>query len=265
MSAPTPDRASDLGRIRAALSEARVALRSLSNVDLGLKGAGDPVTEADLAVDAVLRRCLLREGEGWLSEETRDDPVRLVRRRVWIVDPIDGTREFVEGIPEWSVSVGLVEDGRPIAGGVLNPATDEAVVGAVGCGVMLNDAPVRVRNGGRLQGATILASRSECRRGEWDSHKAAPFRVRPMGSVAWKLACVAAGKADGTWTEKPRNEWDLAAGVALILAAGGASRLPDGSEPRFNRPETLLPGLFAGPEGLVEDARAYCAAGKRAG
>ena len=264
MSPPT-DRGSDLGRIRAALGEARLALRSLSNVDLGLKGEGDPVTEADLAVDAVLRRCLLREGEGWLSEETRDDPGRLGRRRVWIVDPIDGTREFVEGIPEWSVSIGLVEDGRPVAGGILNPATGEAIVGAVGSGVTLNDAPVRLRNRGRLEGATILASRSEFRRGEWDCHKTAPFRALPVGSVAWKLACVASGKADGTWTEKPRNEWDLAGGVALVLAAGGTCRLPDGCEPLFNRPDTLLPGLFAGPEGLIEDARAYCAAGKRTG
>src|ERR1700732_2013216 len=95
----------------------------------------DPVTEADRALDAVLRKELLREGEGWLSEESVDDPIRLDRSRVWVVDPLDGTREFVKGIPEFCVSIGFVEDGRPVAGGIHNPATQETFVGAIARGV----------------------------------------------------------------------------------------------------------------------------------
>ena len=107
-------------------------------------GGRGPVTEADRAVDAALARILPRDGEGWLSEESRDDRSRLSRRRVWAVDPLDGTKEFVEGVPEWCVSVGFVEDGRPVAGGIANPATGEQVLGAVGHGVTYNGRPARV-------------------------------------------------------------------------------------------------------------------------
>lgn len=115
----------DLARIRDALARAAEALRPFTSGDIDhvTKDRGAPLTDADLAVNRVLLDALPRPDEGWLSEETRDDPSRLSRRRIWIVDPIDGTREFVDGIPEWCVSVGLVEDGEPVAGGIHNPAT----------------------------------------------------------------------------------------------------------------------------------------------
>src|ERR1700736_5506616 len=102
------------------------------------KAGHDPVTEADRAVDAVLRQNLLRDGEGWLSEESVDDVSRLSKSRVWVVDPLDGTREFVQGIPEFCVSIGLVEDGRPVAGGICNPATNEIIIGAIDVGLFYN-------------------------------------------------------------------------------------------------------------------------------
>src|SRR5215470_14832851 len=95
------------------------------------KAGHDPVTEADRQVDEVLRKELLREGEGWLSEESVDDFTRLDKQRVWVVDPLDGTREFVQGIPEFCVSVAMVENGRAIAGGTCNPATDELILGSL--------------------------------------------------------------------------------------------------------------------------------------
>jgi len=95
------------------------------------KSGHDPVTEADRAVDSALRKELLREDEGWLSEETVDDFSRLDKRMVWVVDPLDGTREFVAGIPEFCVSIAMVEDGRPIAGGIYNPATQETFIGSI--------------------------------------------------------------------------------------------------------------------------------------
>src|ERR1700736_1518532 len=131
------------------------------------KAGHDPVTEADRAVDAVLRQNLLRDGEGWLSEESVDDPSRLGKRHIWVVDPLDGTREFVQGLPEFCVSIGFVENGRPVAGGIYNPATRETFLGAIDSGVLYNGKPARPSQRARLDGALILASRSEVKRGEW--------------------------------------------------------------------------------------------------
>ena len=125
--------ATDLERIREGLHVAGRILKEHSEqgVSARKKKGGDPVTEADLATDRALREILPQSGEGWLSEETADDHSRLGCRRVWVVDPLDGTREFVEGIPEWCCSIGLVEDGEPIAGGIYNPLTDQMVVGCI--------------------------------------------------------------------------------------------------------------------------------------
>lgn len=209
------------------------------------KSGRDPVTEADRIADRTLREVLLQENEGWLSEESADDPSRLEKERLWVVDPIDGTREFISGIPEWCISVGLVENCRAVAGGICNPVTGEIFLGGRGEGVRLNGTSVCVGRCQSLRGAVVLASRSEVARGEWDCYRGAPFVTRPMGSVAYKLALVAAGKADATWTRSPKHEWDIAAGSALIEAAGGLVRNIDGSELRFNNPSPLFLGLLA--------------------
>src|SRR6202166_8884 len=168
-------------------------------IETEFKIGHDPVTEADRALDAVLRQELLREGEGWLSEESVDDPIRLQRSRVWVVDPLDGTREFVKGIPEFCVSIGFVEDGRPVAGGIYNPATDEAFLGSIESGVTYNGQPAQHSQRKSLDDALVLASRSEVKRGEWKPFENTNFKIRPMGSVAYKLALVAAGLADVTF------------------------------------------------------------------
>jgi myo-inositol-1(or 4)-monophosphatase len=216
------------------------------------KPGQDPVTEADRVANDVLREVLVQDGEGWLSEESVDDKQRLEKERVWVVDPLDGTREFVAGIPEWCVSVALVEHRRAVAGGICNPATGELILGSLQTGVTLNGKTVRASRRESLAGALVLASRSEVKRGEWDCFQSAPFTIRPLGSVAYKLALVAAGVADATWTLVPKHEWDVAAGVALVEAAGGfVSDL--GSAPvRFNSVSALLSGLVAGGPGLRE-------------
>ena len=251
-SAPTAAAASklrldDLDRIRLALDTAGPILHGFATEGARVerKAGGDPVTEADLAVDTVLREQLWQDGEGWLSEETVDDPSRLARERVWIVDPLDGTKEFVQGIPEWCVSVGLCIDGQAVAGGILNPVTGLHVVGAIGVGCWSGDAPCTVRDGDSLDGIEVLASRSETKRGEWDRFASAPFTVKPTGSVALKFAEVAAGLSEATWTLVPKNEWDVAAGVAIVRAAGGDVVSKDGGAPTFNRRDTLFPGLIA--------------------
>ena len=258
------DHDDDLARIAAALAAAARALSRFTPGEVAsrAKAGGDPVTEADTLVDALLRRALPRAGEGWLSEETHDDRSRLACRRVWVVDPLDGTREFVQGLPEWSVSVALVVDGDPVAGGICNPARGETVLGARGHGVTLNGAPVRVSPRAGLAGAEVLASRTEVERGQWRRFAGAPgspgapgasFHVVAMGSVAYKLARVAAGLADATWTLVPKHEWDVAAGVALVLAAGGRIVAGTPEEERFNRPEPLLTRLIAAPPQLLPE------------
>ena len=271
-----------LERIAGALERASVVLRRYveEGWTVDRKAAGDPVTEADREVDTLLREMLPRDGEGWLSEETADDARRLDCSRVWIVDPLDGTKEFVQKIPEWCVSVGYVEDGRPMAGGIHNPATGETILGSLETGVGLfrlgddfenhdpefekwanqvhpyGGDPARVSGRESLEGALVLASRSETGRGQWDHQQEAGFTIRPMGSVAYKMALVAAGRADATWTEVPKNEWDVAAGAALVQAAGGRVFDPEGNAVSFNRPKTLLPGLVAVPPQLESAVRA---------
>jgi myo-inositol-1(or 4)-monophosphatase len=252
-----------LARIQAALDAAREVFARFTPgaVATEYKAGHDPVTEADRAVDAVLRQNLLREGEGWLSEETADNPSRLDKQRVWIVDPLDGTREFVLGLPEFCVSIGYIENGKPVAGGIYNPATQETFLGAVDCGVLYNGKPARASQRTTVDGALVLASRSEVKRGEWKPFENSPFKVQAMGSVAYKLALVAAGLADITFTLTPKNEWDVAAGAALVLAAGGFVATLDRSPLRCNNRNPLISGLLAsGPnlrEGLLAAVDAH--------
>lgn len=245
----------DLERIEHALNLAAKALEPFTPgaIEAAYKHGDDPITEADLAVDTVLREALPDDGEGWLSEETKDTPERLEMSRLWVVDPIDGTREFVQGLPQWCVSIGLVVDGVPVAGGVVNPAADELILGALGHGVTLNGEPV-TEWPSCLAGGEVLASNSEIKRGEWDEFMDLEFDVVPMGSVAYKLARVGAGMAPATWTLVPKNEWDVAAGVAIVHSARGrVITLDDGEAPRFNRRDTLFKGLIASGPGLHEE------------
>lgn len=243
----TDPHAEILLRIDSALKSAHKIFQRFNPgaVEAEFKAGHDPVTEADRAVDTLLRKELLRDGEGWLSEESVDDLSRLEKRRVWIVDPLDGTREFVAGIPEFCVSVALVEDGRPVAGGIYNPATDESFLGSIDTGVTYNGKFVHASDRQRLNDAVVLASRSEMKRGEWKQFENAEFKVQPMGSVAYKLARVSAGLADATFTLVPKHEWDIAAGVALVQSGGGFISTLNGSELCFNERDPLVSGLLA--------------------
>ena len=236
-----------LVRIEAALEAARGVFARFTPgaIETEYKIGHDPVTEADRAVDATMRQILLRDGEGWLSEESTDDISRLTKSHVWVVDPLDGTREFVQGIPEFCVSIGFVEDGRPVAGGICNPATNETILGAIDAGVLYNGTPAKPSQRTSLKGSLILASRSEVKRGEWQQFLSDDYQIRPMGSVAYKLGLVSAGKADITFTLTPKNEWDVAAGAALVASSGGFVATLDNMPLRCNRKNPLLSGLLA--------------------
>jgi len=254
-----------LSRIEEALEAARTIFARFTpgEVEAEYKAGHDPVTEADRQVDTALRQRLLRAGEGWLSEESVDDQIRLESSWVWIVDPLDGTREFVQGVPEWCCSIGLARDGKPFAGGICNPATQEVFVGTVESGLLFNGQGARPSSRTNLEGGVVLASRSEVKRGEWEQFQGKGFEVRPTGSVAYKLACVAAGLADATWTLTPKHEWDVAAGVALIESAGGFTGTLDRSPLLFNNRMPKLTGLLAGGAALKNEIIALTAAAEK--
>jgi myo-inositol-1(or 4)-monophosphatase len=208
------------------------------------KGYDSPVTPADLQANRKIHEILQESfpDYGWLSEETVDSPERLSCPRVWVVDPMDGTKEFVQKIPEFSVSVALVEDGRPLIGVSYNPIRDQLFFAVRGQGVFQDGKQVYVSTTSSLTGATVLASRSEHKRGEWEQFKSL-FRVIPTGSAAYKFALVAAGKADATFTLVPKNEWDICAGALLVEEGGGKVTDLDGRPITFNHPKTLLRGV----------------------
>lgn len=213
-----------------------------------------PLTEADLASEAILLDAIRSAfpDDGVLSEESVDDASRLGRSRVWIVDPLDGTREFTMKLPEFVVSVGLAVDGRPTLGVLVNPATGDVYAGVVGRGATLNGSPIRVTDHREVDGARFLVSRSEFEKGWFDAWKGRA-EMKPLGSVAYKLGLVAAGQAEATFTPKPRNEWDLCGGVACLLAAGGRASDGSGADYGFNAPDPLKIGV-CGTNGHLHQA-----------
>jgi myo-inositol-1(or 4)-monophosphatase len=219
------------------------------------KANEDPVTTADIKADSILRKGLTEAfpGTGWLSEETRDDFSRLDKKLVWIVDPIDGTKEFVSGIPEYAVSVALVENGLPVLAAVYNPATEELFAAATGQGAWLNGKAIKAEQAISTK-LVLLASRSEIKRGEFKPFE--PFaRIRPCGSIAYKLALVAAGRADATFSLGPKNEWDIAAGVLLVSESGGKANNLNGTPFIFNQRTTLVDGIVAATSHAAQPVR----------
>jgi myo-inositol-1(or 4)-monophosphatase len=217
-----------------------------SAYDVTDKRPDNPVTDADYAADSLLKEKLLARlpEAGWLSEETADNPGRLKNRLVWVVDPLDGTKEFILGVPEFAISIGLVEDGQPILGIVYNPPVDEMFYALKGGGTFFNGRPVTVTGRTQLAGAVVDASRSERKRGEFEPFEEL-FQIRTMGGTAYKLARVAAGLCDIAWSRGPKNEWDICGGVLLVREAGGRCVNLDDEEFSFNRPETLVNGFIA--------------------
>ncbi len=246
--------AADVARLREALDRAAAVLRrhAAAPIAFSIKRGHGPVTAADHEVDDLLRRMLPAAGEGWLSEETVDDDRRLSCRRVWIVDPIDGTRSFIAGRPEYSISIALVEDGVPLLGGVCNPASGVTVIGGPGIGIEVEGDP-KLSFPAVSDRLRVLASRSECRDGEWEQWLAQGLlEVLPISSVAYKLALVAAGAADATWTVWPKSEWDIEAGVALVRAVGGCVWAPGVEDVVLNREKPVFRGFAAvGPRHLA--------------
>ena len=218
------------------------------------KSGGDPVTAADLEADRYIAEQLRGAfpEDGLLSEETADSAARLDRERVWIVDPMDGTREFTQRIPEFAVSIALAVRGEPVVGVVENPAAGVAAWAVRGGGSHRDGGRVSVARPQRLADAVVLASRSEWARGELRG--IAPWfrELRPVGSIAWKLARIAAGEGDLQLSLAPKSEWDVCAGDLLVREAGGILVGFDGAPRRYNRSSAFIEaGLVAGEPALV--------------
>ena len=210
-------------------------------------GGAGPVTEADLAVNAMLLSTLgnARPDYGWLSEETEDNTDRLSKDRVFIVDPIDGTRSFVEGSKTWAHALAVAEGGRVTAGVVYLPQRGLLYAAALGQGATLNGVPLAASETCELSDATILAARPAMQPELWKSGKAAFSRsYRP--SLAYRLGVVAEGRYDGMLTLRRSWEWDIAAGALIVSEAGGIASDQTGAPLRFNNAEPLLNGVIAG-------------------
>lgn len=215
------------------------------------KGAAGPVSEADLEADALLKDGLrtARPDYGWLSEETADTPDRLAAERLFIVDPLDGTRAFLGGIPEFCVSLAVAAHGAATVGVVYNPITDELYAARTGGGATLNDAPIRVSPRDALEDARMLGGAGFYTDRRWPVPWPR-FRTRSVHAIAYRLALIAAGAQDGLVALGYKHDWDVAAGAVLVAEAGGRITDPWDEPFRFNRPEPRQNGAVAAGPGL---------------
>ena len=210
-----------------------------------------PVSEADYASDAVLRRTLAeaRPAHGWLSEESAGDPAGWAAGRAFVVDPIDGTRAFLEGSADWAVSVALVEEGRPVAGVVHLPARGETFAAARGRGATLDGAPIRCSARTEIAGARVLANRPALAPEHWP-RGVPPVERRFRSSLAWRLCLAAMGRFDAMLTLRDAWSWDIAAGALIAQEAGCTVTDRAGRPLDFRADPPQTPGCVVAPPAL---------------
>lgn len=244
-----PENENDLPLLIAAAREAgELALSHVGGpLDVQLKPHDDsPVTQADLAVNTHLSNMLrsARPEYGWLSEESTDDPERLTKERVFIIDPIDGTRAFIAGESSWAHALAIVENGVVLASVVYLPVMDKLYSASLGSGAHLNGAPIVTTNKAHPEEAEVLATRPSLDAAFWPGGPPAKRRsYRP--SLAYRQSLVAEGRYDAMFTFRPTWEWDIAAGALLLSEAGARITDGQGGPLRFNAAVPQAPGLLA--------------------
>lgn len=214
------------------------------------KGPGQIVTAADIEIDRMLALALPKIAPAaWLSEETEDDLVRLKAARCWIVDPIDGTRSFAAGKPEFTISIALLENDAPILGVVFNPAKGEMFEATLGGGARLNGEGMSLGQGAEIGGARIVVSHTENRRRHF-SKLFPQAHVTEIGSLAYKLARVAAGHFDAYFSWRKAHDWDIAAAALMLEESGAAFSDAKGGPILLNQSDPRHHGLIAAPPPL---------------
>ena len=214
--------------------------------------AAGPVTEADMAANTALhdRLTAARPGYAWLSEEGPDDPTRLDSSCAFVVDPLDGTRAFIEGDHSWSLALSVVDAGRVSAAVVYLPMRDMLYAARRGEGATLNGRKLAVRPRAELDGATVRSSRPNFEPWHWREAKVPEARRQFRSSLAYRLSLVAEGRYDAMLRLRPAREWDVAAGSLLVEEAGGRITDRKGADLRFNQPDPVLNGLIAAAPSL---------------
>ncbi|PLP58631.1 3'(2'),5'-bisphosphate nucleotidase CysQ [Mesorhizobium loti] len=237
----------DLALLRDAAREAgAIALRYFGkNPEVWMKGGTSPVSEADYAADTYLRNTLLaaRPDYGWLSEETADGPERLKARRVFVVDPIDGTRGFLDGQKFWCVSVAVVEDGKSIAGVLECPAAHETYWAMPGAGAFLNGERIKVRNMPAIAELAGPKALQDMVPQDWQGRVK---RTAYVPSLAYRLAMIANGSLDATFVKPNAHDWDIAAAELILREAGGRLIDSHGATPVFGKEKVSHGALAAG-------------------
>jgi myo-inositol-1(or 4)-monophosphatase len=216
-------------------------------------GAG-PVTEADIAVNDMLAADLLgaRPGYGWLSEETPDSPDRLDAARAFVIDPLDGTRAFIEGDHNWAHSLAVVDNGEAVAAVVYLPMADKLYAAAKGRGATLNGTHITVSSNSEFEGASVLATRPNFEPWFWAGADVPRVNRQFRSSLAYRMSLVAEGRFDAMLTLRPTWEWDVAAGALIVGEAGGRVSDRKGAQLRFNATLPQVDGVVAAGPGLLE-------------
>ena len=230
---------------QAALEAGALALkRRTRTLEIERKVDGSPVTSADLEVDRMLKHVLTaaRPDYGWLSEETADNPDRLDAERVFVVDPIDGTRAYIRGKPWFAVSLAIVENGAPIAGVIFAPALSELYAAETGGASTLNGKVIRASRTERLEGAAMLGDERSFRHPAWPEPWP-EMRVEQRNAIAYRMCLVASGAFDAAVTLSRKHEWDIAAGALIAKEAGAVACDHKGDAFVFNSPAALAPSL----------------------
>jgi len=213
-----------------------------------------------LEADLFLRNTILAEfpKDGWLSEETKDSTERLSKQRVWVVDPLDGTIEFIRGIPEFVVSIALTIDHEPVVGVVYNPLTKELFSTMTGSESQLNGNVIYCSANTELNQATVYVSRSETKSGLWKPFEDVFKILIVSGSIANKLVHTAAKHSDLTISLRPKNEWDICAADLIVRNAGGLLINRNLKPIHYNSEDPSIPnGLIAGPPQVVEKVKPF--------
>ena len=245
--------AADLELLKDAAAEAgRLALAiRKSGLEVAAKLGGSPVTNGDLAVDGLLTKSLrsARPDYGWLSEETADNPERLTARRVFIVDPIDGTTAYIGGKPWWAVALAVIENGRTVAGVVHAPELDETYAAALGGGATMNGEPIHASRCDAIEGCNMVADAKlfvpRAGRPLWPA-----MQVQQRNAIAYRMSLVAAGRFDATVSFTPKSDWDIAAGALIAEEAGARVTDHYGRRLRFNSASAQNPGLVCAAPAL---------------